>query len=314
VLSVTVAAEIADREASSRTPDAASIESAVVSIRRAFRPGDAIRVEPSWWTLPWSGLVGLGQGTDTWPFPSLLTSEEIDPLSVLGHERLLLLTGFGRLATLPPLIADAATLEGTLFSSETLTATSWAMTPLKRLRTLSAEWDHLRVTRRLGHAPPVDCRLSAGKHRCGRESWLDVALESRVVARREVQWLFVHPGPSGDALSVHWTGLTRSGELGPTWLFVRVGPSLEAVRHPEGGPVTVEVLVDGNPMDRFIMPPRRFEMERRAIALPQGQGDADVEFRISCNDNPWRETMLEADLLDRLPTTLRRWATAVVDP
>ena len=103
-------------------------------------------------------------------------------------------------------------------------------------------------------------------------------------------------------------------ELDPQKMIA--SPTLEAVRHKEGKAVDVAVLVDGVEVDRFQLEPRRFWMERRAIALPQSGGDArgaEVVFRITSDDNAWRETVLEADLLATLPDSLRAWATQVIE-
>ncbi|HRE91967.1 MAG TPA: hypothetical protein PK095_22805, partial [Myxococcota bacterium] len=96
-----------------------------------------------------------------------------------------------------------------------------------------------------------------------------------------------------------------------------VGPSLEAVRHAEGDDVLVQTLVDGVVVDEVAVAPRRFDMERRAISLAgrgrEGQATVGVAFRIKTTNPAWRETMIEADLLDGLPAALRAWATGIVE-
>ena len=79
----------------------------------------------------------------------------------------------------------------------------------------------------------------------------------------------------------------------------------------EGKPVQVVISIDGIERDRFELEPHRFWMERRAIMMPAGDAAARVSFTITCEENGWRETVIEADVLSSLPEPLRNWATAV---
>lgn len=304
----------ADARSEARTPTGEDLNGAVAAVREAFEPGDAVHVEPTWWTLPWQGLTGMGDGTETWPFPSLMISEEVDPLEALGHKRVFVVAGFSRQAELPPLVAPSGVSRRDLFQSPTVNAAVWEVDGAKRLRTMMAEWEKLVVERRW--SPDEDktlCVFKSGKHRCGRDGWMDVAPEPRVVERREVLWLFAHPGPGGTALEVSWKDLPTSGERGPTWLYVRVGQSLEAVRHGDGAPVVVETLVDGEVVDAVTLTQLAFRMERRAIRLGGERPTVTVTVRVTSDDPAWRETMLNADVLDYLPLALREWATAVIE-
>lgn len=307
-----------DARSEARTPTGEDLGGAVAAVRARFRDGDAVRVEPSWWTLPWQGLVGLGDGTETWPFPALLASEELDPVEALGARRLFVVAGFGREADKPELLGGGADGAEAVFESETVNVAVYENEPMTRLRTMTRDLERLRVGRRWAPGEDVKaCPFKNGKHRCGRDGWMDVAPEPRVVARREVMWLFAHPGPDGTELELVWDGLEVATERGPTWVYLRVGPSLEAVRHAEGHDVVVQTLVDGVVVDEVAVPPRAFAMERRAISLSgrgaAGRGTVDVAFRIRTTDQAWRETMLEADLIDTLPEALRAWATGVVE-
>lgn len=307
-----------DARSEARTPTGEDLGGAVAAVRARFQDGDAVRVEPSWWTLPWQGLIGMGKGTETWPFPALLTSEEFDPVDALGARRLFVVAGFGRDPERPGLLGGGSQGAERLFESETVKVAVYVNEPMARLRTMTREWERLRVGRRWAPGEEVKpCPFKNGKHRCGRDGWMDVAPEPRVVAQREVMWLFAHPGPDGTELELAWDGLEVATERGPTWVYLRVGPSLEAVRHAEGHDVVVQTLVDGVVVDEVALAPRRFAMERRAISLAGrgdgGRGAVDVAFRIRTTDQAWRETMIEADLIDTLPEALRAWATGVVE-
>lgn len=303
---------LADAKSAARVPQDAEMAAAVQAVRADFKDGDAVWVEPSWWVLPRHALERMGAGTDTWPFPALMTSEDFDPVEAYGYERLFVVSGFGREPALPPELAGATLPKTELMRSERTAVARYEMGPPIRLRTLSKEWTQLEVARRYGE-DEKPCRFKNGKHRCGRDSWLDVGPEARVVWRREVEWLFTHPGPDGSLLDVSWPKLERTTEAGPTWFYLRIGQTLEAVRHPEGGNVAIEVFVDGQSVDRFELLPQRFWMERRAIKMPSGKGPARVTVRVSSVDPGWRETVMEADVLTTLPETLRAWATNVVE-
>lgn len=307
---------LADLRSEARVPKAEDLAGAIEAIRGAFEEGDAVYVEPTWWTVPYQGLVGVGPGTTAWPFPALLGSEELDPVEALGHGRVIVLAGFGREASLPAAIAEAGREGRELFRSDTVAATAWTVDQAKRLRSVMAEWETLTVERRHGPGEPKRrCPLRDGRHRCGREGWLDVGPEAKVVGHREVYWLFIHPGPRGTSLEMTWSRLPTRSERGETWLYVRVGPSLQAVGEANGGPVLFETLVDGEVVDRVEVAPRTFAMERRAVRLAAVAPDKDevaVVFRVSTEDPAWRETLFTADLLDHLPPSLERWATGVV--
>jgi hypothetical protein len=307
-----------DARSEARTPTGEDLGQAVAAVRAKFEDGDAVRVEPSWWTLPWQGLVGMGEGTEMWPFPALLSSEALDPVEALGARRLFVVAGFGREPERPALLGGGSEGADEIFRSETVAVALYENEPMKRLRTMTKEWERLRVGRRWAPGEELKrCPFKTGKHRCGRDGWMDVAPEPRVVAQREVMWLFAHPGPPETELELAWDGLEVVTEKGPTWVYLRVGPSLEAVRHPEGDDVVVQTLVDGVVVDEVAVAPRHFEMERRAISLAgRGVGESGtvgVAFRIKTTDQAWRETLIEADLLDGLPDALRAWATGIVE-
>jgi len=304
----------ADAMSAGRVPHEEDTAAAVAAVRNDFEDGDAVWVEPSWWVVPRHALERMGAGTDAWPFPALLVHEDFDPVEAYGYKRLFILAGFGREPSLPPELDEAGFANTVVQLSETTAVARYEVGPSLRLRTLTKEWTKLEVARR--YAPEEKwspCPFKADKHRCGRESWLDVALEGRVVWRREVNWLFVHPGPPGSQLEVAWPRLQRESGSGPTWLYVRIGLTLEAVRHPEGKAVAVEVLIDEREVDRFELEPRRFWMERRAIKMPPGTDPARVSIRIGSEEPAWRETVLEADVLTELPVPLRNWATNVIE-
>jgi len=87
---------------------------------------------------------------------------------------------------------------------------------------------------------------------------MDVALEPRVVWRREVNWLFVHPGPPGSTLEVAWPGLEREREG-------RLRPEMLAPPAPEWS---------YTPEEQYRAGELGQEIERRIRALAPWQLDA----------------------------------------
>lgn len=314
VCALAVVPFLADARSRGRVPSNTEVASAVTAVRGDFEDGDMVWVEPSWWVIPRHGLENIGAGTEEWPFAALPASERSDPVELLKARRVFVIAGFAREPELPEELAGLEVPRQELWRGDSVTVARHDLGPTQHLRALSDEWRAVKVARRF--APNerwTPCPFRRGEHRCGRDSWMDVALEPRVVWRRETEWLFVHPGPAGSSLEVTWRGLPRQTASGPTWLYLRTGPTLEAVRHPEGGEVVVTVAIDEVEVDRFALDPHRFWMERRAIRLPAGSEPADVVFRIESEDNAWRETALEADLFATLPAPLRAWASQVVE-
>lgn len=310
IVALGVAPFVADGVRAGRVPDEGAIARATAAIRSDFQDGDAVWVNPSWYTLPWHGLEEMGAGTEAWPYPALLMSEDLDPLEALSHARLWVLAAFAREPDPPEVIADVVTgrvdieVEGGVEGNVALAR--YDLPRLERLRTLSRDNERLVVKRvPASGGEGTTCRFRGERHRCNKEAWLDLHLQDRIVYHRQVQWLMAHPGPDEERLEITWKDLPSDG----TWLFLRAGWTMEAVRHKDGSETHVSVLVDGQEIDAFALAPRRYWMERRAYRL-SGE-DVDVTLRVHAAEIGYRELMVEADVLPELPGPLRRWATFV---
>ena len=308
----------ADVQRAEHVPTADAVKAATDTIRAEFKAGDAVVVVPSWFQDPWRALQMMGPGTDTWPYPALFPSENLDLVDALAFERLWVLSAFGRPAEPPEILASELGARVDFTMADGVALARYELAGLRRIRTLSRELGQLEVARGWG-GPLERCRSSADQVRCGHEGWYDIWIEDHIVYHQHVRWPYTHPGPSGP-LEITWRGLqaeTKSGKSpDSTWLFVRVGFTLQAVRQPEGKAVSVSIAVGGREVDAFELAPYRYWMERRAIRLQGYASDdrrVDVTVRLTTPDNGWRETMMEVDVLDRLPESLRSWATHVAE-
>jgi hypothetical protein len=294
-------------------PDPTAAESVVAVVRDGFKAGDCAVVRPAWFNWPLSRLRGLGAGTETWPFPALLGSEDLEPIGLGNCERIWWMSFFGSDPGPAPLLASD-------IESEALVPVPWLRDGVAselrlfttrrsvRLRTLSDELADANVFRGARGGEGLRCRWRSGKHRCESDGWLDVGLESRHVAHHEVHWVFAHPGRGEDELRIEWPGSEnvvppKHGAV----LIVRAGFSMEAVRRLDGSEVRLEVLVDGALKDTIVLEPQKWLLHRRAWELPAVGVWPKVTFRITADQPGWRELMLEADLVDRLSDSTRAW-------
>ncbi|MFO0751241.1 MAG: hypothetical protein U1F43_37065 [Myxococcota bacterium] len=304
-LGVVPFASDAVREA--RVPDDGAVAVATRAIRAGFQAGDAVVVDPSWYTLPWHALERMGTGTEAWPYPALYASEDFDVVDAMGHDRLWVLAAFDRPADAPAVIADGVKARVDIpLDVEHVALARYDVAKVERLRTLTADHQQLVVRRGPEGGAMTPCKWRGDRQRCGREGYRDVYREDRVVSHIQTRWLMTVPSDKGEVLEIDWKDLPAKG----TWLYLRAGWTMQAVREPAGKATTVTVLVDGREVDRFVLEPHRWLLERRAIRLDAAQ-PVTVTFRAGTEELDARELMMEADVLGSLPEPLRRWATAV---
>lgn len=299
----------ADARRAGRVPDEAAIAAATRVIRAEFRPGDAVLVDPSWYPLPWHALEKIGPGTEAWPFPALFASEDADPVAVVGHRRLWVIGAFDRAPDAPEVVRDRVrSREDVALGVEHVALARYELDPITPLRTLTKDAEQLVVRRGPEGGKMTPCKWRGERHRCGRDAVLDLHLEDRIVSHIQVAWLMAVPGERGEVLEVDWPKLPAGG----SWLYLRAGFTMQAVREPAGTETTVVVLVDGREVDRFVLAPHRYVLERRAIRLA-GDQPTTVTLRIGADELDARELMVQADVLPTLGEGLRAWATNVVD-
>jgi hypothetical protein len=296
---------IEDRQHERATTDEDWVEAADW-IRGGFEPGDAIRVEPPWDDGPWTALQGVGEGTARFPFPALLRGDAVDPIDVLRHRRLWVLT-----------TQDATTnprWDGALGAEEErrefapgVTVVRYAVGNRDLRGRMSENLDALTVSRHPARGAVIRCPRRGERFACGGKAWMDVRVETRDVDHMEASWLYVHPGPVEAELRIRWAP-TQSAEA----LLLRTGHTLEAVRRDRGQPATITVRADDREVDRFTLDPHDYTHERRLYTWRGASPPVSWTVSIASANADWREVLLDGDLLGTVPPVLLETATAVV--
>jgi hypothetical protein len=280
---------------------------AAALIREGWQVGDCAVVRPPWFPMVLSRLQGLGEGTDAWPFPALMAAEELDPIALGACQRVWWMSWFGWDAGPAPLsAADVVSSTAYPEAGAAFELIRHVLRPLRVFRTLSADLPSARVFRGAPGSEGVRCRSSGGRHLCQRDPWLDVRLEARHVGHHEVEWPFLHPAAGGEVLRVVWPGVDAPRPPhDEAFLVVRAGFSMEAVRHPDGSPVTLEILVGGEARGSVVIEPLDWTLHQRVIPLGRGVAWPDIELRIAAAGDPgWRELLADAVIVDRVPEGL----------
>jgi len=305
---IALAPFVVDAVRGKEIPIPATVEAVAKAVRSRFADGDCVVVRPAWFSSVLTRLTDMGRGTEAWPFEALMGSEDLDPLALGTCAHLWWIDFLGRRTGPAPLTLDEVLSAEPLPLLDPEVAVRAAVTrfeprPLTRYRTLSRGLEKAEIYRGARGADGVKCRYRGDRHRCETDPWLDVRLEGRHVGHHEVYWPYVHPGPGDQDLRIVWppdAAVLRAGG-DPAWLIVRMGHSMEAVRHAEGTEVSVEIRIDGTLMDTVTLAPRRWELVHRVFPVAPGAAWPTVEFRIHTDDPNWRETLLDADFTDRVP-------------
>ena len=283
-------------------PTDAALERAAAQVRKDFRAGDAVRVVPPWNEGLWLRLQDIGEGTERFPFPALLRGDRVDPMTLYSFKRLWLIGTFG----MPPALSADIAEGGRELSRRDLgggvSVALFALPKVAHKGRLTRDLRRLKVTRR-SKTREKNCPLTGKRYRCGKPGWGNPHVETRDVFHNEVSWLLAHAPPGRETLTVTWRA-----PRGKT-LIVRAGFSLQGVRKEPGSPTKLRVLVDDVVKADITVPPHRYLLFRRAVALDAKRRHA-IRFEVSANDHRYRQLMLEADVIDEVPPGLQRWIDA----
>lgn len=283
-------------------PDAVAQAAGIV--RAQFAAGDAVRVEPPWDASAWWGLQGAGPGAEAFPFPAFFVNDGLDPVDLLDHERLWVIGLHHREPALPAVLGGAGELEERVDLEGGVSVARYRLARAPHLRSMTGDFATLRVARRTPEGEVKPCPFRAGRHHCGREPWYDLHIQERDVHHLDVAWVFAHPGPDRVALEITWPDLPAG-----TWLVLRAGFTLEAVRRDPGSDTAVWIDLDGQPADAFTLRPHEYRLERRLIALPPRDAPYAVRVVVAADDAAWRELMLQGQLFEAVPEAISRVAT-----
>ena len=278
--------------------DDSAAQRAVQIVRSEWAEGDGVLVLPGWDDSLYSKLVQPnGEGP---AIEGLIRGERLDPVRLFSHKRLWVLSRFGHGSTLPGLIPEDVVESVVREDSGSTTLSLVKLADAKPRGRLTDHVPALIVKRHLANGETRNCRWRQGKHRCDLQSWLDVRLESHNVYHRDVSWLYAHAGPDRATLSVTWPDVPRAQAL-----VVRVGFTQSSTRHQSGSPTLIRIYVDDTLTDEVRLAPHHYHQATQVLLVPAGETTMGVRFEVSADESSWRQVMLQADLFDSLPATLR---------
>jgi hypothetical protein len=296
---VVLALYSATQESFTLPDDERAVERAVQRVRSEWTQGDAVLVLPGWDDGLYADLVQ--PGTHGGPsFDDLIRGERVDPVRLFTDERLWVLSRYGAVNALPGILPADIVSSAIEDTGDGLTLSLVELVDAKHLAQLTDNVPALIVERRLPSGQTRACLWRNGQHRCGLQSWLNVRVEAHNVYHRDVSWLFAHAGPDHATLAVTWAEIPRSQAL-----VIRAGFTQSGTRHKGGSPTLVRTYVDDSPQTDVWLDPHHYHQATQVISPPAGRNTMTVRIEISAADSSWRQVMLQADLFDALPATLR---------
>lgn len=259
---------------------------------------------PPWEERAWQDLVGGERDSGAAPpSPALLRGDRTDLLEVLRLRRLWVIGADGRPADWP---ADLPRLTEPAERVELGAGVSVARFDLPEpvvLRRISEELERVGVRRGPAGGELTPCPWRGDRHRCGRQGWLDVRVETRDVFHRDASWVYAHPGPPGEVLELRW-------ELDGTAAAVvlRGGFTQAAVRHAEGEVVHLEALLGDELVATLDFEPHVYLASGALIRLGErADRPTELRLRVRTEEWGWRELMVQVDQIREVPPALETW-------
>jgi hypothetical protein len=298
-IGLAVGGQLAQERRGSGLPDAMVWDKVAAAIKKDFRPGDGVRVQPSWNEALWHRLEGAGEGAERFPFPAFLRGGRVDPMTVFGFKRLWVVGSYGH----PPFVNMNAfdgvtTLRSTPFSHG-VALRLYHLEPMGWKGSLTGDIRRLKVSRRDKGGKVKPCPVAGKIHRCGKEGWGNPQVATRDVFHNEVNWLYVHAPPGRSTAVVRWH--TPSAKT----LVLRAGFALRAVRKEPGSVTVLKVFIDDKRVDELRIEPHAYVLHRKAY--PLGGKARKVRFEIQAQSHIYRQLLMEADVVERVPAPVERW-------
>ena len=265
-----------------------------------WKDGDGVVVLPGWDDGLYVDLVSATAKTGP-SLTGLIRGERIDPVRLFTHERLWVLSRYGASNSLPGVLASDIE---SVIQRHAEDGVTLSLIELRDARPVAQLTDHvsaLTVERRLDGGETRACPWRIGQHRCGLASWLDVRVTTHNVNHRDVNWLFAHAGPDDATLVITWPNIPRTKAL-----IIRAGFTQSSTRHKPGSPTLVRTYVDDIAQEEVWLAPHRYGQATQVLSPPSGGELMTVRIEVSATSSSWRQVMLQANLFDAVPATLKQ--------
>lgn len=276
----------------------AALAEAIEQVRAGFAPGDVVMVTPEWDERPWAPLHGVGVGAQDWPFEALAGRGPVDAADLLTFERAWVIGTFGRAPVLPLAAVDGPA-EWSEDFGDGVSVVRYRIVAARPVARLTDGLKDARVRRIPADAhTPRTCHWKDGRHDCDLEHWLDVKVDRRDVGHRERSWVYAHPGPGSDRLSIQWGQIPAGGSA-----LVRFGFTQASTRHDEGSVTRVRLLLGDELVETVELEPTDYGIERRLLTA---QTRSSLTIEVEADDPSWREVMLQIDIMESVPPSLHQ--------
>ena len=279
-------------ESFEESQDTAGLNEALSLLSERWRESDGMVVRPLWDDEVYQALSNTLQTSDNL-LRGLLRGERLDPVDVLGFDRIWVLSRRGAPASLPELSASDITARESFDFAEGVSLTRLELVDQLPMGRMSDEVSQLKVTRTLKSGEVTSCAWRGDAHRCGLQSWLDVHKERRNVFHRDVSWIYAHAGPDGGTLNIAWPEAPRTKRL-----VVRAGFTQASTRNKGGTTTTLRIYIDDALTDEIHFEPHAYTQVTRVFSPSPGELPMRVSFEVSAEKSSWRQLMLEADLFN----------------
>jgi len=269
-----------------------------VDVRPLLKDGDVLRFVPVWDNLGPAAFQGTIKGSDSPPFPALDWRVYRDPIRWMGFKRLVVL-GWAAY------VDDASvSLEARFGSSEELMRRGHFAARVLPLPDSPLLWNALdefskaKVQRISPTGKAQACIWNGERHDCpGRGGWRDVNIRRLLVGDVTQTCIFMEPAPDGAGVAIAFDDLEIAA--GQT-LLARVGNSMEAARRNAGGPLSVEIAIDGKIAMRDTYHHHDFAWIPLGVRMSKSTktGSHRVRVTLSTEKAGYRQECLELLVLD----------------
>lgn len=271
-------------------PDDASLAAAARIVARDVQKGDAIGFHPEWSaSQKWRFVESYRKGGLVLE-DALIVGDPTDLWDADGFKRLWVVSTHDRAATLK-LPARRLRDEDLDHGTELLLYDLGASRTAYDLRKHLAD---AHVERRQPDGSLKPCVWNGeAKHSCGGEWWLDVADGLHEVGNSRHMGFMVQPGTRNGLARITWPQPTPARVLAG-----RVGLRLWAMREDVGSDVKVRAVVGEREVWSIVLHRADFTWHPFEVPLRPEDAGKPVMFEWTAEDGDWRQTVLDARLLD----------------